>query len=110
MEEVFQRLREFNVKLNPQNTDIHSKEITCCGKTISVEGIKFDPEMIESLLSVPEPENTANLHEFLRGSNWIRSSIPEYAMKVAPLQEIMREIMRSAGPTKSSKLKSVQLR
>jgi len=32
-----------------------------CGRKISVAGITFDPEMIESLLSLPEPENAANL-------------------------------------------------
>ena len=48
-EEVFQRLRKLNVKLNPQKTDLWSKEITLCGRKISVAGIKFDPEMIESL-------------------------------------------------------------
>ena len=110
LEEVFQRLRKFNVKLNPQKTDLCSKEITWFGRKISVEGIKFDPEMIESLLSLPEPENAANLQKFLCGANSIRSSIPEYAMEVAPLQELMGEIMRSTGSAKSSMLKSVQLK
>jgi len=89
LEEIFQRFRKLNVKLNPQKTSLCSKEITWCGRKISVEGIKFDPEIIESLLSLPEPENTANLQKFLCGENWIRSSIPEYAMQVAPLQELM---------------------
>jgi hypothetical protein len=66
--------------------------------------------MIESLLSLPEPENAANLQKFLCGANWIRSSIPEYAMEVAPLQELMGEIMRTTGLAKRSKLKSVQLK
>jgi len=61
LEKVFQRLRKFNVKLNPQKTDFCSKEIIWCGRKISVEGIKFDPEMIEGLLTLPEPENAANL-------------------------------------------------
>jgi len=56
--------------------------------------------MIESLLSLPEPENAANLQKFLCGANWIRSSNPEYAMEVAPLQEFMGEIMRSTGSVK----------
>jgi len=66
--------------------------------------------MVESLSSLPEPENAANLQKFLCGANWIRSSIPEYAMEVAPLQELMGEIMRSTGSAKSSKLRSVQLK
>jgi hypothetical protein len=65
LQEVFQGLRKFNVKLNPQKTDLCSKEITWFGRKISVEGIKFDPEMIESLLSLPEPENAAKLQKFL---------------------------------------------
>ena len=110
LEEVFQKLRKFNVKLNPQKTDLRSKEITWCGGKISVDGIKFDPEMIESLLILPEPEHAANLQKFLCGAKWIRSSIPEYATEVAPLQELMGEVMRSTGSAKSFKLKSVQLK
>ena len=64
--------------------------------------------MIESFLSLLEPENAANLQKFLCGANWIKSSIPEFAMEVAPLQELIGEIMRSSGSAKSSKLKSVQ--
>jgi len=78
-----------------------------CGRTVSVEGIKFDAEMIESLLSLPESDNAANLQKFLCG---IRSSIPEYAREVATWQELMGEITRSTGSAKSSKLKSVQLK
>jgi hypothetical protein len=110
LEPVFQRLRKFNVKLNPQKTDLCSKEITWCGRKISVEGINFDPEMIEILLSLPEPENAANLQRILCGANWIRSSFPEYAMEVAALQDVMGEIMRSTGSAKSSKFKSVHLK
>jgi hypothetical protein len=69
LEEVFQRLRKLNVKSNPQKTDLCSKVITWCGRKISVEGIKFDPEMIGSLLSLPEPEDAANLQKFLCGAN-----------------------------------------
>jgi hypothetical protein len=86
LEEVFQRLGKFNEKLNPQKTDLCPKEITWCGREISVECIKFDLEMIESLLSLPELENVANLQKSLFGASWIRSSIPEYATEVAPLQ------------------------
>ena len=77
LEEVFQRLRKFSVKLNPQKTDLCSKEITWCGRKISVEGIRFNPEVIASLFSLPEPENAANLQKFLCGANWIKSIIPE---------------------------------
>jgi hypothetical protein len=65
LEEAFQRLRKINVKLNPQKTDLCSKEMTWCGRKISVEGIMFDSEMIERLLNLPEPENEANLQKFL---------------------------------------------
>jgi hypothetical protein len=63
--------------------------------------------MIESLLSLPEPENAANLQKFLCGANWKRSSIPEYAMERHLCKEVMGEIMRSTGSAKSSYLKSV---
>jgi hypothetical protein len=66
--EVFQRLRKFNVKFNPQKTDLCSKEITWCCRKISVECIEFDSEMIETLLSLPEPENAANFQKFLCGA------------------------------------------
>ena len=54
LEEVFHRLRKFNVKINPQEMDSCSKDITWCGRNVSSEGIKFNSEMTESLMSPPE--------------------------------------------------------
>jgi len=47
--------------------DLCSQEITSCGRKISWEKIKFNPEMIERLLSLPEPINPVDLQIFVWG-------------------------------------------
>jgi hypothetical protein len=43
----------------------------------------------------------ADHHEFFFGTNWIRSSIPEYAAEEGHFQELMAKIMRSTESEKS---------
>jgi len=98
---------EFNFKLNPLKTDLCAKDFTWCGRNISAERIKYNADMIESL---PEQENVANFQKFLFGTNRIHASIPEYTSEVAPLQELLGEIMRTTGSVKGLKLRSIQLK
>jgi hypothetical protein len=55
LRQAFERLRKFNVKLNPNKTDLCSREITCRGRKISGAGIRFDGSRIQALLQLPKP-------------------------------------------------------
>ena len=55
LKQSFERLRKFNVKLNPNKTDLCSREITCRGRKISGAGIRFDGSRIQALLQLPKP-------------------------------------------------------
>ena len=63
LKQSFERLRKFNVKLNPNKTDLCSCEITWCGRKISEAGIRFDDSRIQALLRHPEPTTADQVSE-----------------------------------------------
>jgi len=97
------------------SSSIHSRQTgvprnSLGGRKISAEGIKYDPDMIESLLSLFKPETAANLQMFLCGENWTRSSILEHASEVAPLQKLLGLITRTTRSAKGSQLRIILLK
>ena len=109
MKESFERLLKFNVKLNPNNTDLCCREITWCGRLISEPGIRFDDSRIQALLQRPEPTTADQLHKFVCAANWIRKTIPRYAEAVSLLQELQKSLKSEPGSMKQSKLKKLAI-
>jgi hypothetical protein len=71
LKQSFERLRKFNVKFNPNKTDICSCEITWCGRKISEAGIRFDDSPIQALLQLPEATTADQLQKIVCAANWI---------------------------------------
>jgi hypothetical protein len=49
-------------------------------------GVHFDPKIMEALQTMQEPQNGADLVQYVPAVNWMRSAIPNYSKRVAPLQ------------------------
>jgi hypothetical protein len=103
--QVFKRLLDQNVKLNPKKTDVCLREITWCGRRISEQGVTFDPAMIDGLTNLEEPTNAGQLQKFLCGANWIIPCLPHYAREVSLLHELLSSIQEYIGSLKPSQLK-----
>jgi RNase H-like domain found in reverse transcriptase len=43
------------------------------------------------------PENGVNLYQFIAAMNWMRTSIPDFALLMAPLARLMEAVHQSAG-------------
>jgi len=87
---VFQRLRKFNIKLKSKKSELFPLHIIWCGKKICKDGVSLDPAYLKALSELPRPETAKQLQRLLSTLNWIRSTIPDYARKVAPLQEPLK--------------------
>jgi hypothetical protein len=58
-------------------------------------GVRFDPKNIEALLIMQEPQNSADLVQYVAAVNWMRSAIPNYSKRVAPLQAALEKVFES---------------
>jgi len=62
---VFYKLREVNLKLNPNKCCFVAKNITFLGHVVNKEGTRPDPRKIEAILHFPQPKTVTNVRSFL---------------------------------------------
>jgi hypothetical protein len=62
---VFFKLREVNLKLNPNKCCFVAKSITFLGHVVNKEGTRLDLGKIEVVLHFPQPKTITNIMSFL---------------------------------------------
>lgn len=108
LEELFAVCNKYNLKLNPKKCELYNTEVKFCGKIISGEGTRQDPERIKALLEMPPPKNAADLQQYLCALNWMRHYIPDFARHSKPLRKVLER--HAAGTNRKSRtLKAIQL-
>ncbi|KAG2903373.1 hypothetical protein PC114_g12315 [Phytophthora cactorum] len=77
--ELFSLLNDFGSKLSTKKTSIYQTEVKWCGKVFNGQGIKYDPERINSLRTLPYPATACELQQFVCAIIWMRESIFDFA-------------------------------
>ena len=88
---VFNRLREFNLKLTPKKCNFLQTTIEFLGHTISSEGISPNNKKIEIIQNHPTPKTKKQLKSFLGLANYYRKYIPGVAKIMEPLNKLLRK-------------------
>ena len=88
---VFEKLREFNLKLNPSKCMFFRSDVTFLGYHISREGIQPDKSKFSAILNYPEPQNADEVKRFTAFCNYYRRFIPYFAELTAPLNALLRK-------------------
>jgi hypothetical protein len=60
---------------------------------ITKDGLHFDPKNIEALQTMQQPQNGADLVQYVAAVNWVRNAIPNYSKRVAPLQAALAKVL-----------------
>jgi RNase H-like domain found in reverse transcriptase len=83
--------------------DLHGTEFRFCRRIITTEGVRYDPRAMSTLQKMGTPQNGGDLVQYVAALNWMRSSLPLYAEKVAPLQDLLELVYKEAkGRTKKN--------
>lgn len=88
---VLTRLREVNLKLNPNKCKFLRKEILYLGHVISSAGILPDPEKIRAIQKYPTPQNSGDTKRFVAFANYYRKFIKNFATIAQPLNNLTRK-------------------
>ena len=91
---VFDRLRQANLRLKPSKCQFAAKRILYLGHYISKEGIEVNEEKIEAVKSYPSPTNVKQLRSFLGLANFYRRFVPGYAQIATPLNKLLKKDAR----------------
>ena len=70
--EVFRRLHDANVKLNPNKCSFVKQRIEYLGHVFTPEGISPSPDKVRVVLEFPNPTNLKELRSFLGLPNYYR--------------------------------------
>lgn len=79
LEQVFNRFRERNLKLNPAKCNFFCSDVTYLGHHISYEGIKPDESKFSAIVNFPTPKNADEVRRFVAFCNYYRRFIPYFA-------------------------------
>jgi hypothetical protein len=88
---VLCKLREVNLKLNPNKCCFAAKSITFLGHVVSKEGTRPDLGKIEAVLHFPTPRTVTSVKSFLSLTSYYRKYIRGYSKLAGPLFELTRK-------------------
>jgi hypothetical protein len=91
LDKVLCRLREVNLKLNPNKCCFAKKAITFLGHMVSKEGIQPDPGKIQAVLHFPPPRNVTNVRSFLGLTGYYWKYVKGYSTVAGPLFALTRK-------------------
>ena len=91
LEQIFERLREVDLKLKMEKCSFLKKHIQYLGHIVSGDGIRPVPEKLNSIQNMPCPYTSTEVKQFLGLVGYYRKFIPRYADIARPLNALTRK-------------------
>lgn len=91
LEEVFQRLRKFNLQLQPSKCQFLRREVVYLGHLITDAGVKPDPTKISCVRDHPVPRNPTEIKQFLGLSRYYKRFIEKYSQIAKPMTTLLKK-------------------
>lgn len=86
---VFERLRQYSLKINLAKCNIGKEKVTFLGHTVSSDGIAPTQERIQAILDFPKPAKAFELRGFLAMLNFYHRFLPHAATKQGKLRGLV---------------------
>lgn len=88
---VFDRLRHFNLKLQPDKCEFLRKEVSYLGHTITDQGVKPNPDKIKAVQEFPQPKCPRDIKSFMGLVSYYRRFIPNLSKIAKPLTNLLKK-------------------
>jgi len=88
---LFERLRKYQLRLNPAKCTFGVKSRKLMGFIVSQRGIKVDPEKVKAILEMPEPRTEKQVRGFLGCLNYIARFISQITAICEPLFKLLHK-------------------
>ena len=85
---LFQRLRQFNMKLNPKKCNFCKPKIQYLGYTLSAEGISTGQDKTKVIRETEMPTTLNKVQQFLGLCNYFRRMVNNYSSISKPLSDL----------------------
>ena len=91
LSQVFERLRQANLKLKPKKCLFLREEVPYLGHVVTREGIHPDPSKTAKIREYPVPKDVSQLRQFLGLASYYRRFICGFSKIAAPLHALLRK-------------------
>lgn len=88
---VFDRLREYSLRLNRAKCFFARPEVHHFGHVITPSGLKTNPDKVQAILEREPPKNLKQLQSFLQTGSWYRRYISHFAEISKPLSRLTKK-------------------
>ena len=88
---IFQKLREFNLKIQLDKCSFFSKESEFLGHLLTCDGIKPNPKKIQVIKALKIPSTCKQIKSFLGITGYYRKFIKDYAKIAQPLTHCLKK-------------------
>ncbi|XP_062532989.1 uncharacterized protein LOC101738890 [Bombyx mori] len=88
---VFERLRRFNLKLQPEKCEFLRKEVTYLGHIITRDGVKPNPDKVKAVTQYPVPKSQKDIKSFLGLVSYYRRFIPDFSKLAKSLTSLLKK-------------------
>lgn len=90
LEQLFARLDEYGIVLNPAKCNFGQPEVTFLGHTVNAHGIRPPAERVSVIRDFPRPVTIKQLRAFLGMVNFYRRFLPAIAQCQQPLNDLLK--------------------
>lgn len=90
-QQVLNRLKEYNVKLNDEKCIYEATQLTFLGHVLSANGITATPSKVEAVQNFRQPLNAEETRSFLGLVNFVGKFIPDLATITDPLRRLTKK-------------------
>ncbi|CAB0039647.1 unnamed protein product [Trichogramma brassicae] len=87
---VLERLSIHKLKCATEKIHLGTQNIEYLGFIVNAEGNEVKPSYAQAIIDTPPPRSKKELQSFVRACNWLREYVPELAVKMAPLTDLMK--------------------
>lgn len=91
IKKVFERLKEFNLRVRLDKCRFYQSEVKYLGIIINAQGQRPDPGKIEAIVSMPDPTNVAELRSLLGAITFYSRFVKAMSTIRAPLDNLLKK-------------------
>ena len=89
--EVFDRLRQHGLKIQPDKCEFLRKEVGYLGHIISSDGVKPNPDKVQAVKDFPTPKSCKDIKSFLGLAGYYRRFIANFSNITKPLTSLLKK-------------------